>query len=210
MAESFAKNNNTPLIQLKKEIPVKNVDGTENCSRSIQRYTDVNVEVQGKVKRLRLLVTSLGNKTVILGYLWLRQENPDINWKKQTLQWRPEPPHRIKMLMPREPFEDIVDNSLVISVINGKLTNEAREAWMKTRMTHSQLFTLEDEKKKIKPAIEIVPKEFHKYLNTVFSEREVGTLPPQSKYDHKINLKPGFVPKRGVLFRQGPQQDQAT
>jgi len=48
-------------------------------------------------------------------------------------------------------------------------------------MSHSQLFTLEEEKKKIKPKEEIVLIEFHKYLNTVFSEREVGTLPPRSK-----------------------------
>jgi len=36
------------------------------------------------------------------------------------------------MLTPSEPFEDIIDRSLVISAIEGKLTDEAREAWMKT------------------------------------------------------------------------------
>ena len=81
---------------------------------------------------------------------------------------------------------------------------------MKTRMTHSQLFALEEEKKKFKPKEEIVPIEFHKYLDTVFSEREVGKLPPRSKYDHPIDMKPGYTPKRGVLFRQGPETDQAT
>jgi hypothetical protein len=81
---------------------------------------------------------------------------------------------------------------------------------MKTRMSHSQLFALEEEKKKIKPAEEIVPVEFHKYLKTYSLKEKIGKLPPHSKYDHKIDLKPGFEPKRGVLFRQGPQQDQAT
>jgi len=114
------------------------------------------------------------------------------------------------MITPKGSFEEIMDNSLIISVIRGKLTDEAREAWMKTRMSHSQLFALEEEKKKIKPKEKIVPIEFHKYLDTVFSEREVRTLPPRLKYDHKIDLKPGFIPKRGVLFRQGPMQDQAT
>jgi len=38
---------------------------------------------------------------------------------------------------------------------------------MKTQMSHSQLFALEEEKKKIKPKEEIVPIEFHKYLDTV-------------------------------------------
>ena len=76
-------------------------------------------------------------------------------------------------------------------------------------MSHSQLFRLQEEKKKQeKPKEEIVPKEFHKYLETVFSEREVGRLPPRSRYDHKIDLKEGFVPMRGPLFRQTPDQDK--
>ena len=81
-------------------------------------------------------------------------------------------------------------------MITGKLTEDAQETWMKSRMSHSQLFALEDEKKKKqKPAEEIIPKQFHKYLNTVFSEQEVGTLPSRTKYNHTIDLKPGFVPK---------------
>lgn len=35
------------------------------------------------------------------------------------------------------------------------------------RMSHSQLFALEEEKKKIRFKEEIVPKEFHKYLDTI-------------------------------------------
>ena len=76
-------------------------------------------------------------------------------------------------------------------------------------MSHSQLFGLQEEKKKQeKSKEEIVPKEFHEYLETVFSEREVGRLPPRSRYDHKIDLKEGFIPMRGPLFHQTPDQDE--
>ena len=78
--------------------------------------------------------------------------------------------------------------------IKGTLTDQAREDWMKTHMSHSQLFALEEEKVKIKLKEEIVPKEFHRFLNTFFSERPVGKLPPRTKYDHQIDLKPGFEP----------------
>jgi hypothetical protein len=54
------------------------------------------------------------------------------------------------------------------------------------------------------PKEEIVPKEFWKYLETVFSEREVGKLPSRSNYNHKIEMKPGYEPQRGALYRQGP------
>lgn len=147
--------------------------------------------------------------------LWLKLENPDIDWEKKTIVWRKPEVRTIET----EPFEQIKDLSLVISLINGKMTPKARrdwkgtrmahsalfheaerqeeiqqqlvislidnkltdeeqEEWLKTRMSHSQRFGLEEEKKKMKPKEEIVPPEFRKYLNTVFSEREVGRLPP--------------------------------
>jgi len=86
---------------------------------------------------------SLGQETVLLGYPWLRQENPDINWRTQMLTWRVDEPYCIKSIGP-ETIKDIHDNS--------------------------QLFALEEKKAKLKPANEIVPKEFHNYLKTVFSE----------------------------------------
>ena len=115
-------------------------------------------------------------------------------------------PLRIRRIEPIfEPLEEIYNVNLVISAIQGKLTADAREEWAKTRMSHSQLFALEEEKAKAtKSKEEIVPVEFHKYLDTVFSEREVGRLPKRSRYDHAIDLKPGFEPKRGIIFRQGP------
>src|SRR5260370_8440998 len=98
-----------------------------------------------------------------------------------------------------EDFKDVYDTSLVISTIQGKLTEEAHEAWMKTRMFHSQLFALQDEKKKQeKSTAEIVPKEFHKYLDTIFLEREVG---------NKIKFNPSFEPRRAASFQKVPQHN---
>jgi hypothetical protein len=36
----------------------------------------------------RFLITGLGNQKIILGLPWLREHNPEINWKEGTLQWR--------------------------------------------------------------------------------------------------------------------------
>ena len=140
----------------------------------------------------------------MLGYLWLKKENLNIDWEKQTLEWRKTDTF-IQLKIPTQ----TENQELVISYIKGTLTDQVREDWMKTRMSHSQLFTLEEEKAKIKPKEEIVPKEFHRFLNTVFSERPVGKLPPRMKYDHRIDLKPGFEPMRGAIYRQGPVHDKA-
>ena len=79
MSRSFVNKMKIPLLSLKKKIPVLNVDGTENQDGAIRDYVDVLVEVKGREWRLSFLVTSLGRETVILGYPWLRQENPETD-----------------------------------------------------------------------------------------------------------------------------------
>ena len=41
------------------------------------------------MKRIRLLVTGLGRQQIILGFPWLREQNPDINWQTGEFKWRP-------------------------------------------------------------------------------------------------------------------------
>jgi hypothetical protein len=60
IARSYAEKQQIPLLCLKKEIPVLNIDGTKNQDGAIQNYVDVRVEVQGRDRRLFLLVMSLG------------------------------------------------------------------------------------------------------------------------------------------------------
>jgi hypothetical protein len=64
------------------------VDGTENKQGTIQYYIDLDIQVNGKTNTERFLITGLGNQKIILGLPWLREHNPEINWKEGTLQWR--------------------------------------------------------------------------------------------------------------------------
>ena len=38
-----------------------------------------------------MLVTELGKQKIILGFPWLNNKNPDINWKNGEIKWRPQP-----------------------------------------------------------------------------------------------------------------------
>ena len=164
------------------------------------------MKIDGRSKDLVLLATALGKQCIILGYTWLEDENPDIDWRKNTLTWRTKPHRNIYAMIRPVKDEEPNDQNLVISFIKGKMTPQATEDWISSRMSHLQLFAQND-KKEERPVEEIVPKEFHKYLTTVFTEREIGRLPPQMAYDHAIDLIPDFVPRKGAQFRTNLKED---
>jgi hypothetical protein len=64
------------------------VDGTENQAGLITHRIDLSILIAGRKMTVRFLLTGLGRNRAILGLPWLIQENPDINWRDQTLQWR--------------------------------------------------------------------------------------------------------------------------
>jgi hypothetical protein len=60
---------------------VFNVDGSENKHRTLTHYCLLRVK-KGNLNRLqRFYITNLGSDQVILGYLWLRDFNPNVDWK---------------------------------------------------------------------------------------------------------------------------------
>ena len=58
----------------------------------------------------------------------------------------------------------------IYNQIINEVNLDQQESWMKTRMSHSQRFALEEEKAKVRPAEQIIPKAFHHFLPTVFLE----------------------------------------
>jgi len=54
---------------------------------------------------------------------------------------------------------------------------------------------------------EKVPVEYHEFLS-VFSDTEAARFPEQKPWDHKIDLKPGFVPKSSKVYSLTPEQEK--
>jgi hypothetical protein len=74
----WAKLNNIPTCPLTKPIPIYNVDGTANDASA--DIADVILHYENHSKCTQLAVTCLGKQSLILGYNWLRNHNPEINW----------------------------------------------------------------------------------------------------------------------------------
>jgi hypothetical protein len=53
---------------------------------------NIKIRVQGRFCRTRFTVLEeTGDDVLVLGDPWLRDQNPDIDWKKRTLRWRAKP-----------------------------------------------------------------------------------------------------------------------
>ena len=86
-----------PTIRtLKRPILARNVDGTINKTRTITSYVDLTMKIDKRVIDIQLLVTGLGNQRIILGFPWLNECNPDINWKTGEFKWRSLRPLKVK------------------------------------------------------------------------------------------------------------------
>ena len=122
--EDFAKSLRAPMQPLSIPIPVFNVDGTPNKRGVINKFVQVKVEVSEQPRNYTFLVTALGKQWVILGYPWLEEENPDINWRRQTIRWRTIERRNIRAMFKHKYPEEIDEPELILSYIARRPSDE--------------------------------------------------------------------------------------
>ena len=103
--QNFAKNSGFEILKLERPLRARNVDGTENKKGTIKSYVELNLEIHGRKSREKLLMTGLGNERIILGFPWLSEQNPDINWRTGEFSWREPEKRRFFNLPPRKEQE---------------------------------------------------------------------------------------------------------
>ena len=103
-------------------------------------------------------MTDLGKNPFILGFSWLQRHNPEIDWSKGTVKMTRCPQH-CHMLQDKSAFIQEVEEEEYDNQYYVHETIRALEAQQ------------ESQKLKEKTPEELVPMEYHKYLN-VFSKKE--------------------------------------
>jgi len=71
---------------LSHNIPVFNVNGFPNEAGQISKVVDVVLYYKTHSERMLLAVSGLGKQNLILGYDWLKDHNPKIDWKKEEVE----------------------------------------------------------------------------------------------------------------------------
>jgi hypothetical protein len=165
MDQNYARKHGFNLTKLEYPITARNVDGTENKQETIQYYTDLDLQVNGKTNMERFLITGLENQKIILGLPWLQEHNLEINWKEGTLQWRTTTMEEV--LDEKEHLNQPVNTSDKVLLEYLGMENEL---WINLKENLATKLASEVNKKKpdLTPE-QVVPWEYHDYLD-IFDE----------------------------------------
>jgi hypothetical protein len=198
---AFVRKNKLNQEKLEKPLEVRNVDGTLNKLGTITHAVTLKIKIDTRVLDQKFYVTSI-NHDLILGLPWLIKQNPLINWREGILMWDWE------RILPEILNEEKEIDPLVISFIQGEMTEEAEEIWINSIMPKSATFNQEkiEETKKLE---EQIPKEYHEFLS-VFSEQAASRTPTRKPWDHKIELKEGFEPKSFSIYNLTQVEEEGT
>ena len=174
------------LQKLERLIAVRNMNRTNNSGGAIMYQVECNVFYKGHVERMRMDVCDLGKTEVILGMLWLAAHNLKINWEIGEVKMtrclslcgrKSQKKERIKRVATEE------EEKIVRWAIDNK------ENWGKEE-------EIKEDHRKIE---EIVSKKFLKWRK-VFGKVESKRMPTRRIWDHAIDLKETFKPRKGKIY----------
>jgi len=88
----FVRTKGINTRSISRPIPVYNVDGSPNEAGQISEVVDVVLCYKTHSERMLLTVSSLGKQNMILGYTWLKDHNPEVDWQTREVQMNRCPP----------------------------------------------------------------------------------------------------------------------
>ena len=169
-----------PPEALATPIHVFNIDGSHNSVGNITHTTTITMQYLGHHKELCVEVMNLGKNLLILGYMWLKKHNPVIDWQTGTMKFSccPRPRH-----MPQDRAKHLAT-----------LDEEAECKGLE--FIHQAKVEAPVTKKPVHTPEELMPPCYHSYLD-IFSEKATSRFPLHKPWDHAIDLKDMFKPKKG-------------
>src|SRR5258707_928145 len=150
----------------------------------------------GEMHHLELFITSLDeNYSLVLGYDWLAQHNPSIDWMETKIMFR-----KPKNLKEKLASSKKIDIRMVSALTMTKLCKDPGTPAFVISMANLILsqVTAAD-------TLDSIPAKYCNF-HDVFSEDKVGTLAPHRPYDLQINIKEGVKPIHRPIYSLSPPE----
>jgi len=84
--KDFVHTKGISIQSISRPIPVYNVDSSPNKAGQISKVVDIVLRYKTHSVRTLLAISSLGKQSMILGYTWLKDHNPEVNWQTGEVQ----------------------------------------------------------------------------------------------------------------------------
>ena len=187
MDRKMVVRNRFKLQKLERLLVVRNIDSTNNSGGAITYQVEVNMYYKSHVKRIRIDIYDLGRTNIILGILQLQVHNSKINQKTREVKMMRCLPIYGRSIVTKKKTEKKRKIERRIRAIEKSEKNE----W---KMLMKEKFDdkVELDREKVR---KIVPQRFYKWLK-VFKKVELEKIPVRKPWDHVMNLRKDFVPKK--------------
>ena len=162
---AFVNKHKLMTTELEHPIRVLNADGTDNKDGQITEMLEVRMRIgERHMENIQLAVTSLHGHDIFLGYDWLIQHNPEVDWENKHIKLSRCPEQCQSMKLNKNTF---VNNNVSMDI---KIK--------------------ENEQKEKLPWHEWIPVEYHDFPE-VFEKTVFDALPEHRPWDHVIELEEG-------------------
>jgi len=210
MSSEFARKQGFKLKILERPIQVRNVDGSFNKEGPIENTVEVNIYYQGHRERTEIDVIGEQKWKVILGMPWLAHHNPEIDWRtgevKMTRcpeecgkQWRPV---QEKLGWEKQKEEEAKEEAGKKKEEKERKKKQKKRKTVEVRKVAEEWEIWDEEEKAAKSeeeAKKLVPERFHKWIR-VFGKKQSERMPTRKLWDHAIDVKEGFMPRKGKVY----------
>jgi hypothetical protein len=231
----FVHQNSLKTRVLPDPIKVYNVDGTLNQGGSITEEVTLMLTHKGHKERAVFEVCDLGKATVIIGQPWLHKHNPEINWRTGEVKMTRCPREcnvfirNVKKEKKRQKIaekwryqpatEEVADEEYYVRRATipeesetVEIAEEVAEEFFIRKTDRPIAWGTKDlnpqvKEGKPKSLEEMVPERFHQYLK-IFEKKASERMPVRKVWDHAIDMKPGFEPKKAKIIPLSPQEQK--
>ena len=214
MSSEFVRKQEFKLRKIENLIYVRNMDRTMNREELIENTMEVNIYYQGHKKRTEIDMIGGQKQNVIMEMPWLAHYNSEIDWitgevkmmrylEECEKQWRPKQGKSEQQKQKEEEKKEKAEKKQEEKEEKKKEKKKPKkEKKMKMQKIAEEQEIWDEEEKAAKSEAEakkLVPEKFHKWIY-VFGKKASERMLTRKLWDHAIDIKEGFVPRKRKIY----------